>query len=219
LKNILNYKESKNINWDIVKKLNDVGSPHMETFIINNQVILLSPTTLRYLQYTLDILSYMKKIEMSDIDVIEVGGGYGFQAILIYEFSKIFSINVNSYTIVDLYEANNMQNQYVLACKEYISNKINNFNTINYLNIDQSTFKPNMNSFFISNYALGELTKEIQNFYIENIIKKIRHGYICWNFSVGNSTIHPYILNKPHSIEDENPQTNCPPVKSYIIKI
>lgn len=213
LQNIEKYPETSQIDWTLIKRLNDIGSPQMETFGINNQQIPLSPTTLRYVQYSLDILTYMKKTETNNPDIIEVGGGYGFQAVLLCEFAKFFSINIRSYTIVDLPEATNMQNQYIKACQIDIP-----YTTMVCYNITENTFQPSNRSFFISNYALGELTKELQDFYIETIVKKMAHGYICWNFSVGNPYIHNY-FNQPTVIsEEENPQTNCPPVKSYIIK-
>lgn len=213
LQNIQKYPENTKIDWSIIKKINDIGSPKMETFEINNQQIQLSPTTLRYVQYSLDILTYMKKIQLNNIDVVEVGGGYGFQSVLLYEFAKYFSINIESYTIVDLPEANNMQNQYIKACQTN-----HNCKTMVCYNITDNTFQPSNNSFFISNYALGEFTKELQDFYIETIVKKMIHGYICWNFSVGNPYIHNYFNQLNVIYEEEDPQTNCPPVKSYIIK-
>jgi hypothetical protein len=213
LQNIQKYQENTQIDWSIIKKINDIGSPKMEIFEINNQQIQLSPTTLRYVQYSLDILTYMKNTQMNNIDVVEVGGGYGFQSVLLYEFAKYFSITITSYTIVDLPEANNMQNQFIKACQTNI-----NYKTFVCYDITSNTFQPSENSFFISNYALGEFTKELQDFYIETIVKKMRHGYICWNFSLGNPYIHNYFSQIKITNEEENPQTNCPPVKSYIIK-
>jgi hypothetical protein len=213
LQNIHKYPEHTQIDWSRVKQLNDIGSPQMETFEINNQEIQLSPTTLRYVQYSLDILTYMTNKQMNNTDVVEVGGGYGFQAVLLYELARYFSININSYTIVDLPEANNMQNQYIKACQTNVP-----FKTIVCYNVNDDTFQPSNNSFFISNYALGEFTRELQDFYVETIVKKMAHGYICWNFSVGNPYVHNYFNDPTIIYEEENPQTNCPPVKSYIIK-
>lgn len=213
LQNIKKYPEYSQLDWSLIKRLNDIGSPQMETFEINNQQIELSPTTLRYVQYSLDILTYMTKKQMNNIDIVEVGGGYGFQAILLCEFAKYFSINIRSYVIVDLPEANNMQNQYIKACQMNTPCK-----TMVCYNITDNTFQQSNNSFFISNYALGEFTRELQDFYVETIVKKMAHGYICWNFSVGNPYVHAY-FNQPTIIsEEENPQTNCAPVKSYIIR-
>jgi hypothetical protein len=218
LKNIINYPEIKNINWDNIKNFNDIGNPDMHRFLINNKEINLSPTTLRYIQYSLDMLYYIKNnLNISNVHIFEVGGGYGFQCILLFELAKLFSINVDSYTIIDLNEANNMQYQYISKCRNYFSYDF--FEKINFMAFDNIHDIPKLdNSFFISNYALGEFNKNIQDFYMDNVVSRMKHGYICWNFSVGNPTIHSYILNIKPTIEEENPQTNCPPIKSYIIK-
>ena len=58
LENILNYNIELDLNK--IKKINDIGNPTNYSFTINNNEILLSPTTLRYVQYTLDILNHIK---------------------------------------------------------------------------------------------------------------------------------------------------------------
>jgi hypothetical protein len=217
LNNILKFKESQYIDWSLIKKLNDIGGPYMNEFIINNNRYLLSPTTLRYVYYSLDMLSYIKSLNLSRVQVTEVGGGYGFQCILFFELAKLFSLDIYKYQIVDLPEANNMQKQYIMACESCIEPIMNKIEFCSFYDITNIKFESE-NSFFISNYALGEFTKDIQDFYMKNIVSIMIHGYICWNFSVGNPAIHSHILSLHPIIEEENPQTNCPPVKSYIIK-
>jgi hypothetical protein len=225
LKNIMKYKESESINWENIKKFNDTGNPSLRSFLINNNEILLSPTTLRYIQFSLDMLSYIKNdLNLSNVDIVEVGGGYGFQCILFFELAQLFSINVDSYTIIDLPEAGNMQLQYISKCKKYFSSDY--FDKISFVSfydissiIDKmSSMNNKPNTFFVSNYALGEFNKQIQDYYINNVVSYLKHGYICWNFSPNNKEIHPYILNLNPIINEENPQTNCYPVKSYIVK-
>ena len=82
-------------------------------------------------------------------------------------------------------------------------------------NIDNLQIKEG--SFFISNYALGELNTYWQNTYIRNIVSKIKHGYLCWNFSPVNPKIHSYFHSIKTIQEEENPQTNNS-VKNYIIR-
>ena len=214
--NIKLYDEYNKINWTNIKKMNDIGNPFNNTYNINNEEIQLSPTTLRYVQYALDMLYHIKQKNYSEVTIYEVGGGYGFQSVILLEIAKIFDINVTNYTIVDLPEINNIQKLYV----QETSNVLNfNFNDIIFTE-NPKTIVNNVkeNSFFISNYALGELQKQWQNYYVQKIIKKCKHGYMCWNFSVNNKKIHEYFDNIDKEIEEENPQTNCPPVKTYIVK-
>jgi hypothetical protein len=216
LKNIESFPESVYLDWSVITLLNDVGSPHLEPFIIQGQTRMLSPTTLRYIYYTLDVLSYIRDCEKSSIDIIEVGGGYGFQSILLCLFSHLFNIQIKSYNIVDLPEANNLQNQYLLACQTSFERiRVVSCNTVN-----AYTFPKTPDTFLLSNYAMGEFPQKIQDFYVENVAKKTQHGYLCWNFSPDCPIIHPYFtFVSPFSKwEEENPQTNCSPVKSYIVK-
>lgn len=211
--NIMKYDESKYIDWKKIKILNDIGTPKQEKFIINNEEIMLSPTTLRYIQFSFDMLSYAKNIlNLNSLNVVEIGGGYGFQSVLLYELSDLFKIKIDKYTIIDLPETNNLQKHFIKEVYKFTENK-HDIVITDYKNINLDN--PN---FLISNYALGEFYKSWQDYYIENVIKHIDHGYICWNF-INNTNIHEYFLKiKNISIEEENPQTNCSHVKNHIIK-
>jgi len=211
LDNILDYKIQ--LDWNKIKKLNDIGSPKNYSFKINNIEILLSPTTLRYVQYTLDILNHIKKdLNINNLKIVEVGGGYGAQSVFLFELSHLFDITIDKYEILDLYEVNNLQKHYIDLCQVNSNIKYN----IDAFTLDDYSYENE--NYFISNYALGELTKYWQNLYVDNVISKIKNGYICWNFSPENQYIHEYFNKVKKTIEEENPQTNCPPVKSYIIK-
>lgn len=202
LKNIQKY--DKNLNWERIKELNDIGNPENEISIANN--IEISPTTLRYVQFALDMLYHAKKMGMKSLRIVEVGGGYGFQSVLLYEFSKLFEISIDNYQILDLLEVNHLQRSFL---------KKADYSKVKCLTINEYSFAND--NFFISNYALGEFDREWQNIYISKVVSKISHGFCCWNFSPSNPKIHEYFKNGGISIKEENPQTNCPPIKSYII--
>jgi hypothetical protein len=213
LSNIIKYEEFKCIDWKKIKILNDIGSPKQEIFNINNQEILLSPTTLRYIQFSFDMLSYAKNIlKLNSLNVVEIGGGYGFQSVLFYHFCDLFNIKIDKYTIIDLPETNNLQKHFVKEACKYSENK-NDIIITDYKNINLDN-----TNFLISNYALGEFYKSWQDYYIENVVKHIPHGYICWNF-MNNTQIHEYFFKiKNIIIEEENPQTNYSQFKNHIIK-
>lgn len=205
LQNIINNKFFKDINWDYVQKINDIGGPRNYEFDIINKKILLSPTTLRYVQFTLEIVEHILEKNLNNIEIVEIGGGYGAQACLFFMFSDKFIIK--KYTILDLEPVNKLQRLF-----------IHNFNedlNIECLDLDKYTGK---SDFIISNYALGELRRKTQDLYFEKVFPHIKNGFICWNFSVGNQIIHPYFDKIDKQIVEENPQTNCHPVKSYNIK-
>ena len=109
LDNILKYQDI-NIDWDDIKKLNDIGNPENNSFTINGKNYELSPTTLRYVQFSLDILKHMKNKNIKEVDIVEIGGGYGGQACLLYLLAD--TVKINSYTILDLPEVNILQNKF-----------------------------------------------------------------------------------------------------------
>ncbi len=213
LDNIMSFSEKNNINWNKIKLLNDIGNPNNQPFIINEQTVMLSPTTLRYVQFTMDTLYHIKNVlKSTNINIVEIGGGYGFQCVLLFELAQIFNIHINKYTILDLSEVNNLQKYFVKKCASVVNNLVNiTTTTINNYDIKDMDL-------VISNYALGEFTKDWQDYYIKNVISQISHGYICWNFSQQTRNIHEYFDTISHSKSEENPQTNCYPIKSYIIK-
>jgi len=213
--NNINNKYSKyisNIDWKTIEVLANVGSPYNQQYIFNNNKYSLSPTILRYIQFTLDTLTHIKNnTPLTELNIVEIGGGFGFQGILLYEFAHLFDLKVSNYTIVDLKSVCNLQNTFINECKKF-TNITYNLNAITF-----DDYKENNNNFFISNYALGELNTYWQNTYIRNIVSKIKHGYLCWNFSPENPKIHSYFHSIKTTQEEENPQTNNS-VKNYIIR-
>ena len=72
-----------------------------------------SPTNLRYILHSLLILTYMNECMLNNIDIVEIGGGYGGLCFFIEKLSKLFNININSYTIFDLPEPLLLQKKYL----------------------------------------------------------------------------------------------------------
>lgn len=206
-----------NVDWKELESVMKIGTPLvMDNYIIDNQSYQFSPTVMRYFQFTLDMFKHIKENgNLYELNVVEIGGGFGCQAVLFCYFAKFFDIKVKSYTIVDLDEVCNLQNQYVKAINKEL--RITN-NIISSITAEKYNNEHNCN-FVLSNYALGELNSYWQNFYIDNIVKKAKHGYFCWNFSPSNPNIHDYFKTLDGLVkEEENPQTNCLPVKSYILR-
>jgi superfamily II DNA or RNA helicase len=109
-----------------------------------------------------DLLKYFWTL---DINIIEIGCGYGGQCKIIHDLFK-----PKSYTVVDFKEVLDLTSKWLA-----------NFNikpTLRSLT-DDSKIKYDL---FISNYAFTEFTRQYQDFYAENIIKNCTMGYITCNF-------------------------------------
>lgn len=160
------YNEFKNN-----KKLVD----SLDQFTINDQLGFaqrvdyefkkISPSTLRYIKILNDLLEF--KIENANI--IEIGGGYGGQCVIIKKY-----LNISSYSIVDL-------NEPLALTKKYLT-KLNLNENVNFID-GKNTSNKYLDSYdlVISNYAISECSKLVQDYYIENILSKSKQGYIIYN--------------------------------------
>ena len=192
------YKMKDDEIFQILKPLMEVGNPKLLRIKgLSNKI---STTGLRYLKIALDI----KKITGSKIgNVVEIGCGYGGQAIILDQL-----LQIESYTFYDLWQVN-------LLIKRFIeSSNFSSKYTISTIREDSFNCR-NSWDFCISNYAFSELPKAIQEIYINKIINKSRKGFMLMNSGVsgkfGNviNFSQKELLNtlKNASIHDEIPLT------------
>ena len=88
-----------------------------------------SPTNLRYILHSLLILTYMKECNLNDVDVIEIGGGYGGLCFYIFHISSLFGINIKSYSMLDLKAPMNLQKKY-LECLNIDNVNLDDFRVV-----------------------------------------------------------------------------------------
>ena len=158
------YKLKDDEIFQILKPLMKVGNPRLLKLKgLSNKI---STTGLRYLKIALDI----KELTGNNIGkVVEIGCGYGGQAIIL---DKI--LDIDSYTFYDLWQVN-------LLIKRFIEDST--FSTkYNISTIKEDSFiSRNSWDFCISNYAFSELPKELQKIYIDRILNKTKKGYMLMN--------------------------------------
>lgn len=150
-----------------IKENDKYGSPTLFNY---EEFGLISPTTIRYIKNSLDILDYFGS-DINYNNILEIGGGYG-------GLCKVFSSfnNFNSYTLVDLPEPSKLSQKY-LNNFDNIKNKIKYINTENLISFENLDL-------VISNYAFSECTKKYQEIYYETIIKNSQRFYITHNTNV-----------------------------------
>lgn len=151
----------------------DVGGA--EKVMVDNMCI--SPSSLRYIKTLGDIQAIFG--DLSGMDIIEVGPGYGGQCKMIYDLFK-----PQSYSLVDLPEP-------LLLAKKYL----NKFG----VSVDTYTFDrlPDRNyDLMISNYAFTECVKPIQHIYIFNIFNRSKNIYMAANFVSDGWQIDSYTKNE-----------------------
>lgn len=151
-------------------KINDAyGNPDIYDFPVVGKM---SPTTARYLKNTSDIIS---KFGNNLNSIVEIGGGYGGLATVLYPFVKY-----DSYLLIDLYEANLLSRKYTEKTGYPVYS-----NTSDEIDLcDGHKF-----DLLISNYAFSECEREVQIEYIEKFIRNSKRFYMIFN-DFGPTNIH-----------------------------
>lgn len=193
IKKFKTFYESNLDNIINICQLNDkYGKPkkyHLKNFMT------CSPSNLRYLLHCLLVLEDMKKYKLNNIDIIEIGGGYGGLCLFIHNLAPLYEININSYTIFDLLEPSLLQKKYldVLNVPNVNCCQLDNFDNIK------------NDSILISNYAFSEISKELQMKYIDKIINPYtKFGFLTWNFI----PVYNFVNNSVIEKEKEYPSTS-----------
>ena len=200
----------KEIDIDYLDKLEEVkendslGSPVIYEYPSVGEI---SPTTIRYIKNTSDIIN---KFGTSFDSIVEIGGGYGGLCKVISSFIKF-----EQYLLLDLEECN-------LLSRKYLSHF--NLPTLSYRSEEIDEIDENFD-LLISNYAFSECHKEVQQDYIERFIKKSNNFYIMHNnFHLELGTI-PHeqfveIMSDTHDVEwyDEHGIHDAPKIIYGTIK-
>jgi putative sugar O-methyltransferase len=142
--------------------INDsVGSPVM----INYQFGILSPSTVRYAMNTCNIHTDLGD---SYNKVVEIGGGYGGLGVVL---SSV--LNVDEYVLIDHADANMLSQRYTSEFDLPTA-----FRVVDYTQLEEI----NDIGLVISNYALSELSVDLQTEYYDKVISNSSAVYITYNF-------------------------------------
>jgi hypothetical protein len=153
-------KEYANL-FSKVKYVDLVGGPLRYRF---KQLGKLSPTTIRYMHVHLQLRKLFGSLE--GYRVIEIGGGFGGQAAL----STSLETNL-LWLIYDLPSAIKLQQR--VTDNLGLSTKISFSSGLDLV--------PNSGDLLISNYALSEISRNLQLEYIRLVIQNCPKGYMTWN--------------------------------------
>lgn len=171
------------------KTSDTIGKPHKRYFPVISEDI--SPTTLRYMKVLGDLVLIFGGL--SDLDIVEIGGGYGGQCKIIHDI-----FNPRSYSIIDFPEALDLSEKYLGKFGIKINPRSMNDPTAIHYHI------------LISNYAFSECGRKYQEFYRDNIISYSDMGYMTCNFIVPESLSRDEIisLKSNYRIYEERPLTS-----------
>jgi putative sugar O-methyltransferase len=160
-----------------VKENDTYGSPLLFN---HSELGVISPTTVRYIKNSLDIVSYFGS-EMPFKNVLEIGGGYGGLCKVFSSFNRF-----DTYHLVDFPEVNRLSKKYLNKFK-YLKTKIKHISTSEVAENDNLDL-------VISNYAFSECSREYQKLYYNSFIKNAKNFYIVYNnFTENNLNSQAFI--------------------------
>jgi len=178
-------------NEALVKRLcatNDIyGKPRRCEF---NGFMTLSPSNLRYVYLSHLALQHMVKLGKHEVDIIEIGGGYGGLCFFMNRLAPLYNIKIASYSLFDLPEPLALQKKY-LGLHRIVDNV--HFHTLD-------SFVLSLDSFLLSTYSFSEINEEVRAEYIDKVLPYCNHGFIAWNWI-------PFykFIDTEFKVEDEEP--------------
>ena len=210
LTNMLDHLPPEIANIYLQDLLKDNLSPHIINYlaslndkygdpIIHNFNFGISSSTIniRYIRHAFDICNLIKKKSINGpVRIIEVGAGYGGLCLILCELSKFLNVNISEYYIYDLPKVQSLQQYYLKNFDEV-------FSKISWK--DCQTFgadiPEDINNILVSSYCISELSDDYRKNYLENILPKIKAGFLAWNNSSRD------YLPSQRNEEFEKPQT------------
>jgi putative sugar O-methyltransferase len=129
----------------------------------------MSPTTWRYIKVLSDL--QMLFGDLTGWDVAEIGAGYGGQYKIIQDV-----YTPGSYTIYDLPAVMKLIVKYLehVGCPSLQRVRNADFHKL-------PEEPPRTYDLVLSNWALSECTREVQDLYIEHVLRRSRRGYVTYN--------------------------------------
>lgn len=162
--------------FDIIQKkflwLNDYFGSFQSSDSIGNPVTFkfdlceFSPTTLRYIKTLGDLHKFFGPLD--GMRIAEIGGGYGGLCKIIHDVYK-----TKEYVIYDLPEAKALQGKF-----------LNSFDFINVNLFHRHDKMAPPIDLLIAMYSWSELSHDLQNEYLINVISKAKSCYIMLNYDM-----------------------------------
>jgi hypothetical protein len=144
----------------LVENIDKMGTPIRYRF---KQLGKASPTTIRYMFVHNELVRHFGS--MDGFKVIEIGGGFGGQAAV----SKTINSTLD-WNIYDLPIVSKLQQKFLERCG------IKSVSFHSGLQIEESN-----GNLLISNYALSEVSRDLQLEYMNKVVLNCPRGYMAWN--------------------------------------
>lgn len=164
---------------------------------------LASPSCFRYIYHAHLILQHMKSLNLTNVDIVEIGGGYGGLCLAISHFAASFNISIGTYSLIDLAPVAKLQGAY-LAHYSPLPN-ISKVTTHDAERFGDDIPVNEHPLYLISCYAFGEIRRDYQESYIATLFPKVSHGFILYNCQ-DNNGVTPDNIGRIVSVVRERPE-------------
>ncbi|MFM7364487.1 MAG: putative sugar O-methyltransferase [Cuspidothrix sp.] len=148
-------------NINEFRKNDVIGNPRVFDY---KEIGTIAPPTLRYIKILSDLESEFGTLD--NFNICEIGVGYGGLCRIVSSY-----FNIKTYTLVDLKPVLQLAQRYL---DHYPLNTTVIYKTMNEL-------QRNSYDLIISNYALTEIRREIQEVYLDKVVLPAQRGYITYN--------------------------------------
>jgi putative sugar O-methyltransferase len=162
---ILNQTPALLDRLEVFRENDAVGSPDLAEYPEG----MISPTTWRYIKVLSDLQLLFGSL--NGWHIAEIGVGYGGQCKVLND-----AHDVASYTLYDLEPVVSLATKYASESGSAVVNKLRPADFRRLGDDPPVTF-----DLVISNWALSECATEVQDRYIEHVLRRSRHGYITYN--------------------------------------
>lgn len=141
--------------------------------------------------------------QLNNVNIVEIGGGYGGLALITLELAKLKNINIVNYIIYDLPYVTKLQQYYL------IKHNVCNVQWLNCYEFGKDLLN-NGNNVIVSCYCISEMLPEYRKKYLQNLLPKSKAAYFVWNW--GSKEDLP-------KIRDERPEIPDTGDKNTIIRL
>ncbi len=138
-----------------------------------------SAGNMRYLCHAIKVWQYLDSLKLPEVDIVELGGGYGGLALWIRGLASMFRTHVDSYVMIDLPE--------VCALQRMVAQHVG-LDATAMDGTDETVFamfehgtRPLV---CLSAYAFSEFEQKTRDWYAERLLKHCQYGWMVWNFPV-----------------------------------
>jgi len=199
--------------WDYLEQFrtsDSVGGPDTVAYPEG----LMSPTTWRYIKVLSDLQALFGPLD--GWRIVEIGVGYGGQCKIICDVHE-----VASYTMYDLEPVSRLARKYLESVGSPV---ITRLTCADFRCLREDDLGPY--DLVISNWALSECARDIQDQYIERVLRRSKRGYITYNqisqlFDVDSYRVSEFVerLGLPVEIRHEelSKGTHPEPWQSFVL--